>query len=67
MWASRIYSRGGLDFRRSRFACQLRDVVALLCKRMYEAGGKQSNYERDGIRDSGILACQEFFYEKWNA
>ena len=45
MWASRIYSRGGLDFRRSHFACRLRDVVALLCKRMYEVAGKQSNYD----------------------
>lgn len=39
-------SRGGLDFRRSHFACRLRDVVALLCKRMYEVAGKQSNYDR---------------------
>lgn len=55
------------DFRRSHFAWWPRDVVALLCKRMYEPRGKQSNYERDGIRDSGILACQAFLFTmKWN-
>lgn len=56
------------DFRRSHFAWWPRDVVALLCKRMYEPPrGKQSNYERDGIRDSGILVCQAFLFTmKWN-
>lgn len=45
---------------------EIRDA-ALLCKHMYEAPSKQSNYERDGAGDSGILGCQPSFWTKWNS
>lgn len=58
-WLPRTHLRLG-DHRRNP------DDVVLLCKRMYEdrngeGTSKQSNYEGDAARDSGILACRASF------